>query len=166
VGRAFLVLVTAAVVSGGSLYVALPPGGPDPIRAVRRPVMRFLRKLGVCAGQCGPRWQCAKQSSIRRETAYRGLFWSAGERVTCRYWGGERRALRLCYVANGKRHVAAETTGDGALLEVAGLVPKCATGYWTEETGPDGVVRALDGWGDVEGFWPVATSRFAVWTSR
>jgi hypothetical protein len=158
-GRAVGILVAIAAVGAGSLYVALPPnetaaqGPADPIRKVRRPVVRFLRKLGIGEGERFDVWHRYRQvasSEYRRAPVYRGLFWRVGDRVSLRYSEDAGRVVRLCYVERGRTLVAAEAAGG----EVSGFIPREATAFWTETTDGNGTVHTIDGWGDVAGFCP------------
>lgn len=177
--RTLVVIAVVAMTVAGGLYVALPgnlaaaDGPADPIRCLRRPVMRVLRKLGLAAGDqhhthtewgrkdADGRFDRDGGMDLHRETVYRGLFWPVGQRVTCSYFGEEPRAwraLRLCYAMDGQRFVAGERTIENGLhqcgyAEVRGFIPCGATGFWTEETDGSGGVHGLDGSGEVDPFW-------------
>jgi hypothetical protein len=177
IGRALLILAGVASIGVGVLYLAVPPnetaeeGAADPIRRVRRPVVRLLRRLGFGVDRglrsgsstWGPEGTVDGGMQWKRETVYRGLFWPVGSRVTVRYFStgpSPRRALRLCYVGHGERAVAAEATPANGLLSpdgrdgrVTGFIPAAATGVWTEEEDLAGAVHGLNGTGDIDRFW-------------
>lgn len=176
-------LVLAAVV--GVLYLLVPAnktaadGPADPIRSLRRPIVKALIWAGIVEG---PGWFGGhpylptvggsdtsekdpagediptSQMRIEMEPVYRGLLWPIGDRITYRLklFGDYReiwRAVRLCYNLDGERFVAAENaTPDpgGQLAEVSGYVPRSARGYWIERTDDKGEIHAIDGWGDTD----------------
>lgn len=182
----WIALVVLAVVA---LLLALAPnktpeeGAADPILALRRSALGFLRSIGVVespsflGGGYLPTTGGSEVSSenpdgsstilgrmeIDREPVYRGLFWVVGDRMTYRTTDfvdppTARRAIRFCYVENGKKFVVGESTSarsesPATSWEVQGYVPRSATGYWAEEIDTSGAVHSMNGWGDTGGFW-------------
>lgn len=186
VGRWLVVVGLVFAAAVGVLYVAVPPnetadeGRPDPILRARRPVIRALRAVGVLKFDerlPNPYLPTGSGSSVfkgdsadgvvthqmksKHQPVYRGLLWPVGARVTysLQLFGEHReswRAVRLCYVVDGQRFVAAENgtpEPGGQLAEVSGFVPLSARGWWIEHTDERGDVHSLNGWGDADPFW-------------
>lgn len=155
-------------------------GSADRFLFVRRPVIKALHAVGFLdqrsARSCLP--SVSDQTTteglptgeelpvceleVNREPVYRGLLWKVGRRITYRLryfreWRENWRAVRLCYAVSGRRFVAAENTTlepGGQLAEVSGFVPSSARGFWVEYTDDKGEVHGLNGWGDIDPFWP------------
>ena len=184
---AILAFVLAAFV--GLLYLAVPPnempeeGLADPFISVRRPVLAFLRAVGIVHGPTfftgwylptaggskiwdgGSNGTLLCKMEIAREPVYRGIFWLVGYRITYRktHFDDERsewQVLRLCYSENGRKFVAGEGTVENGMLDpggqhntVRGYVPRSASGYWVEGVDKHGDVHSQDAWGNVRKFW-------------
>ena len=142
----------------GVLYLAVPAsrspddGPADPILAVRRPVLTWLRDVGVVDEPvfiAPDPWlpsgfsseTDAETMTCKREPVFRGLFWPVGMRITVRLQP-QRSLLRLSFVEAGQKIVS----GEG-VAQVTGFVPRSATGYLIEEL-DQGLAQRQWSWGD------------------
>ena len=155
--RILVVVLLIAGLGTSIVYLVVPanenPGdGPaDPILAVRRPVLTWLRDVGVVDGPifiAPDPWLPsgfsteteAETMTCKREPVFRGLFWPVGMRITVRT--EPVRSLRLSYVKAGRKIVSGEGQD-----QVTGFVPRSATGYLVEEL-EQGMARRQWSWGD------------------